>query len=489
MEIKARTVIIMFAFSLIAVSIAMPSILYFKYSKVGEPADSYAAASITLRVVGADCGDGYCNASIDEDCSSCPEDCGECPVVTTGGGGGGGGGRTRIGFRFIPSYLEENLFPGGSLVEEVEIENTGNKDIEVDLNVVDLRSFIFLESDKISIAAGETEPFEVLISVSDSTDPNVYLGEITGVYEDLEEKMPIVLRIDQRGAPIVVDIDIPEDNRIIRPGDIVQGEVNILNNLSESIQATVEYIIKNSDEEVEFSRKDIISLKPGNNFFIEEYESRLDMEDGYYLYYARVEYEDKVYADAASFKIESGLEIPGVFFGSYIMYGFFLFLILVLLVLFYLFLAKRRKKKKEKKVVEKVPMDPQRLVASTITKLHTLKLEAKKGYGANLIDKYSVLIRHFFTKYYSVSSGLTFQEIESYLKKKNVKGKDRIIVFLEKIANIPYHKGLISHKEFDQIIDDSIKIVGLHKSLRKEMKNPPKRRKLIPIHRKRKKKK
>ena len=479
----------MFAFSLIAVSIAMPSILYFKYSKAGEPADSYAAASITLRVIGVDCGDGFCNATVDEDCESCPEDCGECPVVTTGGGGGGGGGRKRAGFRFIPSYLEENLFPGESLVKDAEIENTGYRDIEVDLSVIDLRSFIFLETNQISVIASEKEPFEVLISVSDSTDPGVYLGEIAGVYEDLEEKMPIVLRIDQRGAPIVVDIDIPEDNRVIRPGDIVQGEVNILNNLSESIQVMVEYVIKNSDEEVEFSRSDIISLKPGNNFFVEEYESRPDMEDGYYLYYANVEYEGEDYADAASFKIESGLEVPGVFFGSYIMYGFFLFLILVLLVLFYLFLAKRRKKKKEKKVVEKTPMDPQRLVASTIKKLHLLKLEAKKGYGAGLIDRYSVLIRHFFTKYYAVSSGLTFQEIESYLKKKNVKGRDRINSFLEKIANIPYHKGLIPHKEFDQIIDESIKIVGLHRVARKAVKTPPKTKKLKLVARKGKKKK
>ena len=489
MEIKTRTVIILFAFSLIAVSIAMPSILYFKYSKAGEPADSYAAASITLRVIGADCGDGYCNASVAEDCDSCPEDCGECPIVTTGGGGGGGGGRTIISFRFIPSYLEENLFPGESFTSEVEIENTGNKDIEVDLNVVDLRSFIFLESDTISVAAGEKEPFDVLISVSESTNPDVYLGEITGVYDDLEEKLPIVLRVDQRGAPIVVDIDIPEDNRVIRAGDIVQGEVNILNNLSENIQVTVEYIIKNSDEEVEFSRSDIISLKPGNNFFVEEYESRTDMDDGYYLYYARVSYGDEVYTDAASFKIESSLEVPGVFFGSYILYGFFLFLILILLVLFYLFLAKRRKKKKEKKVVEKVPMDPQRLVASTIKKLHAIKLDAKKDYNAGIIDRYSAVIRHFFTRYYSVSPGLTFQEMESYLKKKNIKKREGIISFLEKIAHIPYHEGLIPKKEFDRIMDESIKIVSSHKSVKKEVKRPGKLTKLKHMPKKRKRKK
>jgi hypothetical protein len=468
MEIKTRTIIILFAFSLIAVSIAMPSILYFKYSKAGEPADSYASASISLRVVGANCGDGYCNESAGEDCVSCPEDCGECVVVTTGGSGGGGGRSTVLGFRFIPGYIEENLYPGESLVKEVELENTGNKDLEIDLSIIDLRSLIFIDKDRYDLKGGEKEKFEVLISVSDSADPTVYLGEIMGEAGDLVEELPIVLRVEQRGAPIVVDINIPEDNRAIRPGDIVQGEVNILNNLSESIEVSVEYIIQNKEENIEFSEKNVLSLKPGNNFFVEEYESRVDMEDGYYLYYARVHYEGEDYADAASFKVESNLEVPGLFFGSYIIYGFLLFFVLILLVLFYLFVAKRRKKKEKKKAVEeKMPMDYQKLVGSTISKLHLLKLEAKKGYSAGLIDKYFMIIRSFFTKYYSVSSGLTFEELEAYFGKKNIKKTAGVISFLKKIEHIPYHKGLISKSEFDQIIEESIKIVGSHKPRKK----------------------
>ena len=436
-----------------------------------------------------DCGDGYCNETSGEDCVSCPEDCGECPVIPVTGGGGGSGGRIVANFRFIPSYLEENLFPGESFGKEVEIENTGSKEIDVDLSVADLRNFIFLEKDKFNLIAGKKESFEVLISASESVDPGVYLGDIVGESEDLERRLPIVLRVDMRGAPIVVDIDIPENNRVIRPGDIVQGEINVLNNLSESIEVSMEYTIKNSDEIVEFSKSSIISLKPGNNFFVEDYESRFDMDDGYYLYYARVHYEGEFYTDAASFKIESGLEVPGVFFGSYIMYGFILFLILALLILFYLFVAKKRKKK-EKKVVVKIPMDYQKLIGSTLKGLYALKLDTKKRYESGLIDRYFKIIRHFFSTYYSVSFGLTFQELESYIKKKNVKRGKSVVAFLEKIANIPYHKGLISKKEFNQIIDESIKVVSAYKLDRKTAeKSVRKESKLRTISKKKKRKK
>ncbi|VVB80679.1 Subtilisin-like serine protease [uncultured archaeon] len=49
-----------------------------------------------IKEIAQFCGDGVCNTSLSETCSSCSIDCGSCPVKQTSSGGGGGGGGATI---------------------------------------------------------------------------------------------------------------------------------------------------------------------------------------------------------------------------------------------------------------------------------------------------------------------------------------------------------------------------------------------------------
>ncbi len=72
------------------ISIVMPSVIYFRYSDVVKPSQSYSVATVSLTVSLGVCGDDVCDGN--ETCSNCPGDCGACPPADTGTGGGGGGG-------------------------------------------------------------------------------------------------------------------------------------------------------------------------------------------------------------------------------------------------------------------------------------------------------------------------------------------------------------------------------------------------------------
>jgi hypothetical protein len=66
------------------------------------------------------CGDGICNATFDETCSSCSDDCGSCP--STGGGGGGGSQyRDLSQFYDLSIKIEKPVYQPGEEVKFVFI--------------------------------------------------------------------------------------------------------------------------------------------------------------------------------------------------------------------------------------------------------------------------------------------------------------------------------------------------------------------------------
>lgn len=96
MKIHKREIVAALALALIAVSIVMPSIIYFKYTSSLSPEDSYATATVGLNVIGPDVPSG-----------------GDDGV--SGGGGGAGGAPSVIhvlNFTEHEEYLIEDLVAG-----------------------------------------------------------------------------------------------------------------------------------------------------------------------------------------------------------------------------------------------------------------------------------------------------------------------------------------------------------------------------------------
>jgi hypothetical protein len=476
MRVGFRSIVIFFSFFLIAVAVVAPGILYFKYYNIPEVSDSFSTASVSLFV--GSCGDGTCSEEIGEDCSTCPEDCGECPAETPGGGGGSGGGggatpKTQISFIFEPDIIQEKLVQGEFVNKNITIHNIGRQNLDVLLSISDeLASLVFLENTHLLVPVWGSNSFNVLLSTSEAIDPEVYLGEIYGTVEDVQKELPVVLRIQETGAMIRIDVNIPEDNRLIYPGNIVVGEINIRNNFTSDINAKVEYSIQNRDEDIILSRLDVIKLKEGNNYFLEEFNLPEEIIPGYYLFYAKVEYEDKGYVDAASFKVEGGREeFPSFFTSRYALFGGIVFLAIVLSILFYLLFAKRRREGKKDVVNELVKSKRQvsyySLVARTITKFNKLEISFDKKYSKEYIHEYVKLMREFFSKYYSLKTSFTFRELVNYLTKIKAANRAKIIPFIHSISEVSYTKKPMVKSEFRRVLVGTSKILRSYKSLAK----------------------
>jgi hypothetical protein len=416
------------------------------------------------------CGDGPCDAPF-ENCTSCPIDCGECSDDDGDddgdNGGGGGGSSSNINFIFSPDLLQERLFPGESINRIVTVTNTGDKNIRVLLDVLDLGDFVFLNKDSLELRVDKSDTFESLLSVSELATPGVYLGSIVGSASGIEKTLPIVLTVDEVGAPIYVDIVLSEGFGEVFAGETIQGEIIILSNVG-GVQVDITNSIRNWKEEEILSRSGQLDLRSGENLFTDDFDIPSDAPPGYYAFYVNVTHEGKSYTDAIAFKVKTRRGVEGLFLTDSIFYFWLVLLIAsIIFIVFFLrrIVAKQKSASllvgKKKREAEKKRNAYSNLANDAIAKIKAIRSNGK--YTRASIRKHSVIIRRFFSKYYKVKASLTFEELVVILGKKDIKDRKRVVSFLNKMAHVPYDSTLISKNKFNLLIDDSINLLSSYR--------------------------
>ena len=421
-----------------------------------------------------ECGDLLCTGN--ETCEDCPGDCGSCDVTGGGGGGGGGGGSTaplnQVNFIFSPDVLQEKLFLGESTPRIVTVTNIGTKSVIVYLDLLDLENYVFLDKTVLSeLKSDESDIFEALFSVNELATPGVYLGSIVGEAQRIQKTLPVVLTISDAGAPLFVTITIPDDEDEVFPGETINGDIIITNNI-DGIQVDIINSIKNWKEEELLSRSGQLDLVSGENLFTDDFIIPADAPPGYYLFYVNVSYHGKSYTDAAAFRIKPQIAFSKLFLGDYMFYLWLLLLAISLfLIIFFLRkLISNRKKgisgvtsRKKKKKEEELKITSPELIDQSIARINELKQKANIKYDYSLVERYFAVMRRFFSNYYDITSSLTFEELIVRLNKKDIKRKKNVVAFITRIAHIPYYYTLIPKNKFILLLNSSISLLNSYK--------------------------
>jgi len=476
-----------FAILLIFIAFIAPAVLYLQISQYSpkEGVTLAAVGTVSLTVLPT-CGDGTCET--EEDCSSCSADCGVCVILpsteSSSSGGSSGGSRfvapaLRVNFKFDPGVIQEQIVQGSSLKQTINVTNLGIENIDLDLSVSNLEDFVFIGEKKLFVRSGEVEQFDVLISIPVDTEPKVFLGDIKGKVKSVEKSLPIVLRIIEEDALFKLKINISEETKVIGPGETVKASANIFNSL-DHLSADFVSSILDRQENVLMDKFDRIELDPGTNNFPLEFKIPNDIEQDYYLFFVNLTYDGVSYVDAVTFRVDSTREVSGFFMEEYVLYaGIIVAIVFLLIILYFIRKYPLKKKilfikhKKKGKIVQRVS------VIQTIKKLGEIKKRSYKKYDYALVEEFFKIIRSFLIQYYSFSNNLTFEEIKNELNQREIKRKQRIISFIDKIAHIPYTYSLIPQKKFIIIINESISILNSYlpkNKLAKPKKNLKKKR-------------
>lgn len=124
-----------------------------------------------IREIAQFCGDGICNSSLSETCSSCSSDCGSCPAQRTSSGGGGGA--------TISTMTEQQLQTG--LTIKMLIGERRNFIINGQNHSIQLNK---INNDSVDLTA-KSDPVNFLISIGQEKKLNLTSND----YYDLSVKL------------------------------------------------------------------------------------------------------------------------------------------------------------------------------------------------------------------------------------------------------------------------------------------------------------
>ncbi|MFH1801556.1 MAG: hypothetical protein ABH804_01845 [archaeon] len=276
------------------------------------------------------CGNGVCEAG--EDCSSCSADCGTCPVTPEGAGAVTPS--LVYDFALDKDILLVELTKGEHYQKQVKITNNGTGDIFVTISIPSLEQYVFPETDRIFLRAGESKIVSFDIYFSDRDKADVYVGKINFAYGTLQKSVRVILDVKDK-APLF-DIETSVLKKYVLPGERILANVTVLNlGDLKNIDVELEYYILDFDNKTYDIKKESFAIY---NFFskIIFLESPKDMPMGDYLFYSKVSYGD---VSASSYDL---FVIEKISFTIW-----FLALLIFLVSIVIIVLVIRRKKKNE----------------------------------------------------------------------------------------------------------------------------------------------
>ncbi len=258
------------------------------------------------------------------------------------GGAGGSGGGGGVTFTISLDEIIISLKQGEIKTEEMTIKNQKNTKLSF-LISSDMGEFIRINEESFELEPGEEKTISIDFIAKENTVPELYLGNLFIRAGGGERKIPVTIEVESAGALFDVEVEIPEEFRIIKPGDVLSIAVSIFNIRGpDSVNVEITYQIRNFKNEILLEDKETFAVKEEKNF-IRNFKIPNNAKEGKYILYATIVYEGKTASSTAQFRIGTNL------IRNIIIFIFIIILIIIIIILYntkkYLIRHLRRKKK------------------------------------------------------------------------------------------------------------------------------------------------
>jgi len=240
--------------------------------------------------------------------------------VSSGSSGGSGGGgsstssdsgtvqttispaQTPVNATIPPITLSEEILAvkmleGDSSTKTVNIKNTADRDIDVQLKVKGIENIISLKEDSFRLVKGASKDIIFLVVASESIEPGVYAGTIEivdAINGQLLQSIKLSVEVASRKALFDAKLDLPVDQRSIYSGRYINPEITLLNlGTLNKVDVFVKYALKDFENNVVLESSETLAVKDQLSYtkdiFIPDHIS-----GGDYILFMEVRYQDSV---------------------------------------------------------------------------------------------------------------------------------------------------------------------------------------------------
>ncbi len=268
-------------------------------------------------------------------------------VVTPGGGGSGGASPVKIkNFSTDKESIYISLKQGDSAYEEITIKNREKSNLIFTLSISNVEDLTKLSETQFSLKPEEEKTITIDFFTHENTEPNLYIGKLIIKAGGTIKEIPLAIEIESSEPLFDIKINIPNQFKKIISGEEVLAQIQLYNlGDDKEVDVTMDYtVIKEDTGEVILFERDTLAVKEHLEF-IKSVKIPENAGLGDYIFYTRVNYEDKVASATDTFRIDKDFMV----FFNRIKFVLLLFLIIILAALFFILLKRRRKEKEESK--------------------------------------------------------------------------------------------------------------------------------------------
>lgn len=227
-------------------------------------------------------------------------------IQTPSGGSGGGAGIISPKFTITPSSYEGILSLERTEFDVIEIENQENTAKTFTIEVLGLEGIISFENMQITIPAGKSAKVE--FRLIPPKEIGIYIGKIIIKSGGTRKEVPVSIDVNSEKSLFDTKVFIPKHMKTINPGKNLVAQIELSQEgLKEKMDVTLNYIIKDFNENVYLTESETIAVYNQKSFDKEFHTEELPPGD--YVLGIELNYPNGVAVASSQFKIKEKVEV------------------------------------------------------------------------------------------------------------------------------------------------------------------------------------
>jgi len=283
----------------------------------------------------------------------------ESPAAPAAGGGGGVAVvKEKVSsFTVDKDLIKVVLKQGETKKEFLEIENTGETELDITIDLRNLKDFIFFPGGvseySFKLEAGEKQTLQLIFNIAKDQKPGVYPGKIVVRGDGLQTVVTTIIEVESEQPLFDIEVEILEEFKEVAAGGGLLVKITLYNPKGTGlVDVEVDYAIMDLDGKVIIKEHETVAVETKTSF-IKRFTIPSSAKPGNYIFYAKVTYNGVVGSSSSLFEVveKPHVETPA----QTEKYYYVVYIIIAIIAFFGIAMSYQHKKLKElTKFVKKV---------------------------------------------------------------------------------------------------------------------------------------
>ncbi len=206
-------------------------------------------------------------------------------------------------FTVDKEFVKVVLKQGETFLDYVNIENIGDAPLTFRINVEDLGENVAISEDSFVLKPGEEKTLTVAFTVHEEEYADIYTGKLEIVAGTIRKNVLLIMEVKEKRPLFDIFVNLEEIPLEVIPGEEVEADILLYNfGDMKPVDVKLYYSLRDFEGSDILYKYDTFAVEEQKNV-IRKVRMPTDSEEGFYLFYARVEYGNETASSSGLIKV------------------------------------------------------------------------------------------------------------------------------------------------------------------------------------------